>query len=625
MLPILSCFVCCNSVSRGRHAPSSRASAQPLAGQLTQPHPGTATELVSLSELSLRYDRSIRAVLVLASPSQTPCATPAAAVYCNPAAAALLCPPHSQPKNVCSMPAGLSTKAARDYLNWLQQTEPALLQDIWAHLLRAHSGDPAAKLTLFLDSKKYPNPMTPHACATKDDSLRGKLGASGQHADGDNPGTTTRARVQLTADSRYLTRPCLVPRGDDDEPFAPPGQRRWTHAIVEPISFSPDLAADDSAKQTISRANGTLDSGETSVRDGGDADMQHQRREAPKSRWVDDSGTSGGGGLAAIAGVASANSGQDTCCWPAVVIAFEPANPLEFATGNLDDTTIEAGGKKGGCGGAAADVGADGGVIGGDGSATARQINSSKCAFDSIGSLPATAAEGSQVRPLGDAPVLGMSMLHSTFVGWSETPPLLGTTAIEVALGLQRDEASIALETVANTGANAVGRSAAVSGAADAVPSAATDGASGHWTVGHLCDEAEWAFLLRAQMVLSGLSPITTAINVDDQAVVYQNEASVGYFGRRMEQTAVALAPPTDLPPGPDSMRPQAAAPTSPPDTVGAIVSGEACGLLRELFRFEPTKLERMLSEVFTFGRLWRGIVQVPASCSLNGQALNSA
>ncbi|GIL63946.1 hypothetical protein Vafri_17865 [Volvox africanus] len=103
-------------------------------------------------------------------------------------------------------------------------------------------------------------------------------------------------------------------------------------------------------------------------------------------------------------------------------------------------------------------------------------------------------------------------------------------------------------------------------------------------------------FREREGMVLSGLTPVVTAFGGPGcMEVLYQNATSILYFGLRAQPKtnsngcAVTKAQEGD--------------------------SSSGSSTLAELFSFEPSKLERLLNDVLSEGRVWRGIVQVPATC----------
>ncbi|GIL60648.1 hypothetical protein Vafri_15181 [Volvox africanus] len=103
-------------------------------------------------------------------------------------------------------------------------------------------------------------------------------------------------------------------------------------------------------------------------------------------------------------------------------------------------------------------------------------------------------------------------------------------------------------------------------------------------------------FREREGMVLSGLTPVVTAFGGPGcMEVLYQNVTSILYFGLRAQ-------PKTNS---------NGCAVTKAQE--GASSSGSST--LAELFSFEPSKLERLLNDVLSEGRVWRGIVQVPATC----------
>ncbi|GLI71358.1 hypothetical protein VaNZ11_016545 [Volvox africanus] len=98
-------------------------------------------------------------------------------------------------------------------------------------------------------------------------------------------------------------------------------------------------------------------------------------------------------------------------------------------------------------------------------------------------------------------------------------------------------------------------------------------------------------FRAREGMVLSGLTPVVTAFGGPGcMEVLYQNVTSILYFGLRAQ-------PKTN----------NGCTVTKAPE--------DGSSTLTELFSFEPSKLQRLLNDVLTEGRVWRGIVQVPATC----------
>ncbi|GLI71393.1 hypothetical protein VaNZ11_016590 [Volvox africanus] len=96
-------------------------------------------------------------------------------------------------------------------------------------------------------------------------------------------------------------------------------------------------------------------------------------------------------------------------------------------------------------------------------------------------------------------------------------------------------------------------------------------------------------------MVLSGLTPVVTAFGGPGcMEVLYQNVTSILYFGLRAQPKTNNGCP-----------------------VAKALKDGSSSGssTLIELFSIEPIKLERLLNDVLSEGRVWRGIVQVPATC----------
>ncbi|GIL52103.1 hypothetical protein Vafri_8045 [Volvox africanus] len=108
-------------------------------------------------------------------------------------------------------------------------------------------------------------------------------------------------------------------------------------------------------------------------------------------------------------------------------------------------------------------------------------------------------------------------------------------------------------------------------------------------------------FRAREGMVLSGLTPMVTAFGGPGcMEVLYQNATSVLYFGLRARPITYEKGRPGPTSSAIDDSR------SSP---------AESSGALAKLFSFEPAKLERLLNDVLTGGRVWRGIVEVPATC----------
>ncbi|KXZ53141.1 hypothetical protein GPECTOR_7g1032 [Gonium pectorale] len=131
------------------------------------------------------------------------------------------------------------------------------------------------------------------------------------------------------------------------------------------------------------------------------------------------------------------------------------------------------------------------------------------------------------------------------------------------------------------------------------------------------------------ETVLSGLASMVTALSMSGAEVLYQNAESVAYFGLRvgaaglpMEGGGAAIpasALPSAAPPagGLSELLLEYQQPVAPALSLcspcgGRVSSGS--NLMAQLFSLEPAKLDRLLADVCIEGRLWRGIVQVPAS-----------
>ncbi|GLI71375.1 hypothetical protein VaNZ11_016565 [Volvox africanus] len=191
----------------------------------------------------------------------------------------------------------------------------------------------------------------------------------------------------------------------------------------------------------------------------------------------------------------------------------------------------------------------------------------------------------------------GGSIIRPAAARWAERYKLAASAA---SAGGKNGEAATSASTIAAArSSEAVSKAALAAAAAAAEITSATsvtaeeEGSLLKTPLLRHCLSSNIADYFRAHegMVLSGLTPVVTAFGGPGcMEVLYQNVTSILYFGLRAQPKTKNGCPVTKAP-------------------------EDGSSTLTELFSFEPSKLQRLLNEVLAEGRVWRGIVQVPATC----------
>ncbi|GIL88991.1 hypothetical protein Vretifemale_16910, partial [Volvox reticuliferus] len=544
-------------------------------------------EVKSQLDLIMSYARSPLAILVLAcrhpNDAGFPSGTDAGSVhinldpvYCNLSARKAFHLP------LATSPDEADGDGAPGVLHAMERLEPFLLQDVRDHILRLASNDPSGSFTLHLASGKYP--LGP-ACVVPSQS-NGQLMDSAQIISRPN---------KLTATGGAITDP--VP------PFTPP--RPWQYVVVEPFIYN--------ARGLTQGLEGFAPPGTTASRGDKGSRGSPQRRYSKLYRMTPRRLTSNKGhpanpavvngiSLKESAGRIQFGSGMQ----PAIILSFEllpkarqvmphacavattttdelwPAPPPQPRQGVLSQTALQ----------------------------TAAPARMAHTMVESIQS-PNRAGSGYATNS------------HSVSMAVIATDEFYGSSSssrqqhYQVQHQVQRSAPHLQRPLRMSccdlhiTGTRPAGP-AGSSGGHDGVDSGAGKCAGyGSFSHGSLMQSVAEAFRAREGMVLAGLAHIVTAFTLNGAAVLYQNAASIFYFGFRGRARIASI---------------RATKSTRGGSMVAAAANGAALSgaeddsvnnenILAEVFCLEPVKLERMLNEVCKEGRVWKGIVQVPGSC----------